>query len=427
MNNISIYLHIPFCSVRCAYCDFNTYAGLEGLMPAYVRALTREIRGARFAAPPAASPTSSEPDGREAGQGGMVGTVYFGGGTPSLLPLRLLAEVFAALRETFTLTADCEITLEANPGSVDQAYLDGLRVLGVNRLSFGVQSAQASELRLLDRRHTFDQAVEAVAMARAAGVENLNLDLIFGLPGRRLAPWQDTLTRTLALRPEHLSLYALSLEHGTPMHAWVSRGWLPRPDPDLAADMYEWADEALTAQGYAQYEISNWAIRPDYACRHNLQYWRNRPYLGFGAGAHGYIDGVRYSNVLSPRAYIERVMGGRVGGGGARAAEAATTNAAAEAATTNAATASATSAAAQRLPIDRETEMGETMMMGLRLTREGVSDATFRERFGVGLVEAYGQEIEELCGQGLLEWDGERARLTKRGRLLGNRAFSRFV
>ena len=360
---LSLYLHIPFCQVRCAYCDFNTYAGLQELMPAYARALAQEIHLTSFSPSPDGTARQetivpgAERSGR--GPGGEVHTIFFGGGTPSLLPLSLLSEIFAALRVSFELKPDCEITLEANPGTVSLAYLEGLRALGVNRLSFGVQSARSTELRLLDRQHSFEQVIEAVRFARAAGFDNLNLDLIFGIPHQTLAAWQQTLTQTLSLTPNHLSLYALSLEFGTPMRAWVYRGLLPMPDPDLAADMYEWACEVLVAPSFVHYEISNWAranplnaasqTRPAaldsqsatrdlrsatsdpqsamsdtcpgrrcrgmrsaisglrFACRHNLQYWRNLPYLGFGAGAHGCAGGWRYSNVLSPRAYIRSV------------------------------------------------------------------------------------------------------------------------
>src|SRR6185436_775555 len=246
-ENLSIYIAIPFCQIRCAYCDFNTYAGLDNLIPAYVQALVKEIR---LVGKAQSSRTQDL---------GPCSTLFFGGGTPSLLPLAELALIFDALRDSFALTSDCEITLEANPGTVDQAYLEGLRVLGVNRLSFGVQSAQSSELKLLDRLHTFDDVILAVQWARAAGFDNLNLDLIFGIPHQTLTMWQETLTRVLELQPDHLSCYALSLEHGTPLRSWVYRGLLPMPDSDLAAEMYEWASETLEVNGFGQYEISNWA------------------------------------------------------------------------------------------------------------------------------------------------------------------------
>ncbi len=301
----SVYVHIPFCTVRCAYCDFNTYAGLEGLMPAYVDALCREIRQVG----------ASAPDGPL-----LVDTVFLGGGTPSLLAVDQASDILQAIRETFAMSPDAEVTLEANPGTVDADRLLDLRGLGFNRISFGVQSAHESELRLLDRLHTFGQAVEAVHMARSAGFQDVNLDLIYGIMRQTLTMWQTTIDRALELEPDHLSLYALTLEHGTPMQARVEQGLLPEPDPDLAADEYEWAEQALQAAGFVHYEISNWA-RADpadnpgqcrHACRHNLQTWRNAPYLGFGAGAHGFAAGWRYADVRSPQAYIRAMASSAV-------------------------------------------------------------------------------------------------------------------
>lgn len=384
-ESYSLYLHIPFCKVRCAYCDFNTYAGLDDQIAPYVRALVAEVRGVGVAADhPAAH------------------TVFFGGGTPSLLPLDQLATVLTALADSFALTPDVEITLEANPGTVSRAYLDGLRQLGVNRLSFGVQSSHPHELRLLDRLHLFGDAAQAVSWARSAGFEDVNLDLIFALPHQTLDLWRQTVERTLGLGPDHLSAYALSLEHGTPMRAWVHRGLLPMPDPDLAADMYLLADELLARNGFRQYEISNWS-RPGHACRHNLQYWRNLPYLGFGAGAHGYAHGQRYSNVLAPSAYIERLNAG------------------------SSASFPVSPALQQSTTIDRDDEVGETMMMGLRLTEEGVALEAFAQRFGQSLDGRFGNEIRRLTARGLVEVVDGRLRLTRDGRLLGNQVFREFV
>ncbi len=389
METCALYLHIPFCRHRCAYCDFNTYAGLESLIPEYVRALQREIRFLGEGADPSL----------------RVAAVFLGGGTPSLLPLNALEGIFRALRDSFSLAAEAEISLEANPGTVDLPYLRGLRSLGVNRLSFGVQSANPAELRLLERIHDYPQAIQAVAWARQAGFANLNLDLIFGLPGQSLDAWQRSLELALGLRPEHLALYALTLEHGTPMQHWVGRGLLPAPDPDLAAEMYEWAAARLARAGYVQYEISNWARGEAYFCRHNLRYWRGEPYLGLGAGAHGYIPGLRTVTARAPRAYIRRLEAPP------RPLEFPRTPATVE---------------ARRLtPAE---EMGEYMMMGLRLTQEGVSAARFRQRFGLPLEAAYGAQIARLTALGLLEWAGEDTlRLTPRGRLLGNRVFMEFV
>lgn len=396
-RSLSLYLHVPFCRFRCAYCDFNTYAGLDHLIEPYVAALECEIRQVGAAG------------GRP-----RAHTVFLGGGTPSLLGVEQVGRLLAALREAFVLEPGAEVTLEANPGTVSRAGLAGLRELGVNRLSFGVQSSHPHELRLLDRGHLFEDAAQAVSWARAGGFESLNLDLIFALPHQTLADWQATVGRVLDLGPDHLSAYALSLEHGTPMRAWVQRGLLPTPDDDLAADMYSWLAEALAAHGYVQYEISNWARHsgrpalgpadlPDQASRHNVQYWRNDPYLGLGAGAHGYAAGQRYANVLAPAAYIARL-----GQPDARAYP-------------------LSPAASQATPVPPDEAMGETMFLGLRLVREGVSSAGFRERFGVDLWDRYGGVLERLRARGLIAAGPDRVTLTPAGRLLGNQVFVEFV
>ena len=406
MNHHSIYLHIPFCRHRCAYCDFNTYAGLDDLIPDYVEALKKEIKMS------AKSTRETLP----------VHTVFFGGGTPSLLSATAIEEILQTLDGQFDLDASAEISLEANPGTLSNSYLRDLRKVGVNRLSLGMQSAQTEELAFLERQHRFLDVIESVKWARQAGFDNLSLDLIFGLPEQRIEAWKSSLSRALDLAPEHFSLYALTLEHGTPMQQWAARGLISTPDPDLAAEMYELASEKLTSAGYMQYEISNWAKEdadgsihhpqsatenPLMACRHNLQYWRNRPYLGFGAGAHGFVAGYRTSNVLSPAAYIKRL----------------TRSSGLE-------TFPLTPATVDLQPIDLQAEMGETMMMGLRLTREGVSRYYFTARFGQDLLEKYGAEVNRLIGLDLLEWTGEDGnvlRLTSAGRLLGNRVFREFV
>ncbi len=387
----SLYFHIPFCTHRCAYCDFNTYAGQEGLIPAYVEALRNEIKAVGESAP-----------GRLEAH-----TIFFGGGTPSLLTPAQFESILQTIATHFELLPGLEATLEANPGTVSPGELRGLRRAGLNRISFGVQSANPEELRMLERTHTFVDVIDAVAWARQAGFDRqsngVNLDLIYALPEQTLARWQKTVESALALQPEHLSLYALTLEHGTPFGRWASRGLLPIPDPDLAAEMYEWSAERLAAAGYEQYEISNWAL-PGRECRHNLQYWRNADYLGLGAGAHGYAAGVRYSNVLRIKTYIDRL----------------TSNFSLLPFPLSPAT-------VNQHRNSRREDMQETMMTGLRLTREGISAAVFRERFGEELQDVFGQEIIELLGFRLLEWAGETLRLTERGRLLGNQVFMRFV
>ncbi|GAG27108.1 unnamed protein product, partial [marine sediment metagenome] len=256
------------CQSKCSYCDFNSYAGLESLIEPYVGALLAEMGL-----------------WREPTQHMRVATVFLGGGTPSLLPLAEVEHIMTALRQRFRLAANAEVSFEANPGTVDCPYLEGLRSLGVNRLSLGVQSFHDDELATLGRIHTAAQAREAYHTARLAGFDNVNLDLIYDLPRQTMTAWQYTVREAVALRPDHLSLYALTLEEGTPLADDVARGRLPPPDADLAADMYLWAEDALAAAGYQHYEISNWAL-PDRECRHNLAYWLNEPYLGLGAGAH---------------------------------------------------------------------------------------------------------------------------------------------
>lgn len=394
----SLYLHIPFCQHRCGYCDFNTYAGLDALIEPYVQALCREAEIAAQAA----------------GERLPAHTVFFGGGTPSLLPAAQLEKVLATLQRSFDLLPGVEITLEANPGTLSLAYLRDLHRLGVNRLSLGMQSAHPGELRLLERQHGYSDVVQAVQWARQAGFTNLNLDLIFGLPHQPLETWQQTVELASGLHPEHLALYALTLEHGTPLAHLANRGLIAEPDPDLAADMYEWASQRLAEAGYIQYEISNWArCRQDklLACRHNLQYWRNLPYLGLGAGAHGFAGGVRTANVLAPGAYIRRLQSGRP-------------------AVAELPEFPHTPATQELFPVEREAEIAETMMMGLRLTQEGVSAAAFRQRFGQDLQDFFARPIARLRERGLLEWSGaqgDRLRLTAAGRLLGNQVFVEFI
>ena len=392
---LSLYFHIPFCTHRCAYCDFNTYAGQEALIPAYVQALRRELDfvGSQLRTTPVMD------------QAAAAHTVFFGGGTPSLLIPAQFNAILESIGANFTLTEDAEISMEANPGTVSDENLLALRRIGINRISFGVQSANPEELRMLERAHDFLDVIEAVSSARRAGFDNLNLDLIYGLPEQTIRSWQITVQRILGLHPEHISAYALTLEHGTPFGRWASRGLLPLPDPDLAAEMYEWLSESLENCGYIQYEISNWAL-PKHECRHNVQYWRGLPYLAFGAGAHGYASGYRYSNVLRIKTYIDRL--------------------------TNTLYSDyqfpLTPATVNHHRQSRQDDMSEFMMTGLRLTQEGVSEEEFRARFDQSMRGVYGKEINELLKSGLIEsGNGNRIKLTPRGRLLGNQVFMRFV
>lgn len=375
LDRVGLYVHIPFCRAKCAYCDFDSYPGLDRLFGPYVQALIREM-----------------------GQAGpaLVKTIYLGGGTPTVLPVSHLEQILSAANALFSVAPDAEVSLEANPGTVDPETLTGLRSLGVTRLSLGVQSLEGAELRLLGRIHTAGDAVDTYRQARLAGFDNVNLDLIYGLPRQGIDRWRVTLERALSLSPDHLSLYALSVEQGTPLAAAIARGDLPDPDPDLAADMYELAEELLEAAGFLHYEVSNWAARPDRQCRHNLVYWRNEPYLGLGAGAHSWVSGRRRANVAAPIDYVERLLKGR-------------------------------SPVAMEEAIGPELEMGEMMMMGLRLLEEGVEWQRFRRRFDLDVRERFAQELDDLKQLGLIETDSERVRITRRGHLLGNQVFARFL
>jgi oxygen-independent coproporphyrinogen III oxidase len=449
----SLYFHIPFCTHRCAYCDFNTYAGQEALIPAYVEALCNEIRLV------AGSAQDRLP----------IHTIYFGGGTPSLLAPQQFEQILQTVRTSFNLVpidasdtsgpskasdaseplepsntsgtsgasgtsgtfSSLETSLEANPGTVTFNSLQGLQRVGFNRISFGVQSFHADELRQLERIHDPFDVMEAVRWARKAGFGNLNLDLIFGLPEQTLSRWQESLRQAVDLAPEHLSLYALTIEHGTLFGRWAERGLMPMPDPDLAADMYDAASDYLATQGYEQYEISNWS-KPGFQCRHNLQYWCNQPYLGFGAGAHGCTNDLRISNVLRIKTYLNHLSPYFP------SFQSSDFSFPLSPATVN------------QTRITPYIEMQETMLLGLRLTHEGVSTQAFQTRFGQDPVVVFGKEINELVQLGLLEWvnsprpsgegqavraggsldahgAGVRVRLTRRGRLLGNQVFMRFV
>jgi len=373
METASLYIHIPFCRAKCSYCDFNSYAGLETLFEDYTLALIREVELAETAS---------------------IQTVYVGGGTPTVLPLEHLAQILQAASSA--LETDAEVSIEANPGTVDQGALAHLQALGVTRLSLGVQSFDERDLRLLGRVHTVAEAHHAFRRARAAGFDNINLDLIYGLPGQSRSSWRKTLEQALALRPEHLSLYALAVEEGTPLAAGVALGTIPSPEPDLAAEMYEYTQDATATAGYEHYEISNWAGSDRFRCRHNLVYWRNEPYLGIGAGAHSWAGGRRWANVAAPAEYVARLGDGR-------------------------------SPVDSEEAIEPALEMGETMMMGLRLVDVGVEFGRFRERFGVDLREHFADELAELRELGLVVTDHDRVKLTERGRLLGNQAFLRFL
>lgn len=382
LETASLYLHIPFCHTRCHYCDFNTYAGLLPLREPYVRALLTEIELAGTMAQ------------HETGARRRARTVFFGGGTPSLLSVPQVTRLLNTCRTAFDIDQDAEITLEGNPGTLSQSQLIGMRDAGINRLSMGAQSFDAHLLQVLGRIHTPHEITQAVHFARNAGFDSINLDFMFGLPEQTMQHWRETLDQALDLRPEHLSLYSLIIEEDTPFYTWTHEGRITPADEDLCADMYEYADERLRAAGYINYEISNWAL-PGHHSRHNLTYWQNLPYIGMGAGAYSGFAGKRFSNVRAPMEYIKRLK-------------------------------------ARQMPteenevIGREQEMSETAFLALR-TAIGLHLPTFEERFAQPFSRFAGDRLRQVEEAGLLEYEDGWLRLSPRGRLLGNEVFLRLL
>ena len=389
---VSLYFHIPFCRKRCNYCDFNTFANMEIFIPDYVRVLREEIRRA-----------GSIVKKRE-----YVHTIYFGGGTPSVLSGKDYDRIITEIRKNFQLTPGPEISMEVNPGTIAPEFLKEIFQFGVNRLSIGMQSSNPEELRTLGRIHNPIDVINTVKWARIAGFTNISLDLMFGLPEQSLKTWQDTIEFALRLEPTHISLYSLTVEEKTLFAKWLLKGLLPITEEDLTADMYEYVMAFLPKRDFAQYEISNWAKKggdkSDFLCHHNLQYWLNQSYIGIGAGAHSYYNHQRWENINTIPGYMEakKKFGNQ----------------------------KKFFAQINSQELAQKTEMQETMFMGLRLVQQGVSNSEFQERFGKSIPDVFSKEVDELLRIGLMEWAGVNngyLRLTKRGILMGNQVFMRFV
>ncbi len=380
-EDVSLYIHIPFCRTRCFYCDFNTFAGKNRLIPDYIGALRSEIlRQKPYESAPARS-------------------VYFGGGTPSRLGIGDVSAVMDAVRETFTLRPDAEITFECNPCDVTAEYAEGLCGIGINRVSLGMQSAVPEELRRMGRRHTPEQTAEAVRTLREAGIQNISLDLIYGYPGQTPENWAYSLRTAAGSGARHISLYALSVEEGSALRRQLEAGKLTLPDEDLTVGMYETAASFLAENGFRHYEISNWAADEAHESRHNKQYWFVGPYYGFGAGAHAWIDHRRIRNESGIEAYIGKV----------NSAE------------------DRFPAAAEIVPQDRRTEMQDVMMLGLRMLREGITEERFRERFGEEMRTVFRRELRHLEQKRLAHREGTRLLLDPDKVMTANQAFIEFV
>ena len=371
---LGIYLHIPFCEAICNYCNFNRELVRTDVKRRYLEALAREIESA--------------------GDGGRADSVFFGGGTPSVVDPADVQTLIATCASSFALDPAAEITLEANPETASRPRLEGYRAAGVTRLSLGVQSFRDAELRRLGRVHTAARAVEAFEAARAAGFDDVSVDLMVWLPEQTLEDWRETLDVLLQLGPDHVSFYLLELYPNAPLREDMARGgWEQAPD-DVAAEMYHLALDRLEAAGYRQYEISN-AARPGHRCRHNLKYWSDGAWVGFGCGAHSTRDGRRWRNVSETVSYVERVANG-------------------------------TSPVAQRRVLSTDERATDALFLGLRLT-EGVDVPAVERRYGVKVWERWGGELARCVDAGLLEDGRRRLRLTRRGRLLAGEVMQVFV
>ena len=376
MTAAGLYLHIPFCSSRCSYCDFATGLYKEELAERYVRALVADIRSSRHV-------------------GDSVDTIYFGGGTPSLLTPSQLEVILACVYDCFKIDWQSEITLEINPGSVNEEKLRAFRGLGVNRASFGAQTFDDAELAKLGRSHTTADTLKTFADLRSVGFENVSFDLIAGLPGQTLDGWQRNIKQALELGPEHLSFYLLEVHSGTPLAEHIRRGIQPEPDDDLAGVMYQWMLEQAAQAGYEHYEISN-LCRPGFHSRHNTKYWTADAYYGFGCSAHSY-DGAarRWSNHRDVLKYVSVVEAGE-------------------------------SPIVDEQQLSQTDVRAEAVFLGMRLM-QGVNMRRYRESFGVDLRHEHAEDLDRFCKAGLVELDGDLIRLTRTGALLSNEVFAAFV
>lgn len=381
-RNLELYLHIPFCVRKCNYCDFFSASGTEEEQAAYVSAMIQEIQSYQE--------LSGEYE---------VQTIFLGGGTPSLLTPEQIEQIFNAIYHTFSVNENAEITMEMNPGTVDIEKLHAMKAAGVNRLSIGLQSAQNEELKMLGRIHTFEEFLETWKLIEQAGFKNRNIDLMSALPGQTIESYEDTLSKVLALEPEHISAYSLILEEGTVFYDWYEKGKLDRGAWKLPSEEEEYAMGELTIlrlaeAGMYRYEISNYA-KPGKECRHNLGYWDRVEYLGIGAGSSSLIKEERFDHIRDRKAYIEKIRNGE-------------------------------SILIDREILSVESQMEEFMYLGLRKV-EGVSRTDFQNYFGKNVDDVYGKILDKLEEEQLLEFSGDRIRLTHRGMDVSNCVLAEFL
>jgi len=377
MEEVSLYIHIPYCRSKCGYCDFNSFPGREAEYENYAQALLAELefRGSEL-------------------EHAAVPSIFFGGGTPTILRGELLSSILARCVKAFNIAPEAEISVEANPETVSPELFDALLAVGFNRLSLGVQSFDDESLRRLGRIHDGDSAVKGIRLAAEAGFKNVSLDLMFGLPAQEVSQWDRDLETALSHAPQHISAYGLKIEEKTPFDRLRKMGIITLPDEEACSDMYSLAVEKLTAEGYEHYEISNFA-KPGFRCRHNVNYWRNGQYLGLGAGAHSYLKGERSANIKAPGDYMTKMAEGG-------------------------------SALEFRERLSPRAALGEALMLGLRLT-EGIDVEDYGNKYGIDFNREYGSTVKELCEEGLLEMEGRCLRLSRSGILLSDEVFIRLV
>ncbi|MEE4240111.1 MAG: radical SAM family heme chaperone HemW [Desulfopila sp.] len=373
----SLYIHIPFCLGKCDYCSFNSYAGMERIYSRYVQAVKKEIVEHFFS-----------------GKGTPLETIFFGGGTPSLLPSEAISEILACCKEYFTFHESVEISLEANPKTLDFMKLLRLRQAGINRLSVGVQSFLDDELDQLGRLHSAQDGWDCIRDAIGAGFVNISLDLMYGLPGQTLERWRWNVETALSLDLPHLSLYQLSLEEGTPLAQRYALGSIILPGEDEILQMDEVLSDMCGRAGLQQYEISNFAMQ-GFECRHNMNYWRNLDYIAVGAGSVGLYNGIRSRNISDPVKYCRAVENGEC-------------------------------IVEESEKLSTEASFRESVIMGIRMT-EGVSYGALYDRFGINLQEHYGDILSPLLQNGFVEFTNSHFRLTKKGRLLANQVMAELV
>ena len=394
---IGLYIHIPFCETKCSYCDFNTYAGIENLLTQYIDSICKEIKLWGSVIPNA-----------------HISTIFFGGGTPSYIPANLLGQILNTIKNEMDTTNCTEITIESNPNDLSEIKkLEYYLKIGINRISIGIQSFNDIHLKNIDRRHSSSEGIHAIKNAKSAGFENINIDLMFGLPNQTKHEWIQTLEVVPTIPIQHISMYCLTIEKNTPMFHQVNQGVLQMPDQDLAAEMYEIATDFMKQENFRNYEISNWA-KNNKICEHNLAYWKNQQFIGIGPGAHSLLSSYRFSNIESPKKYIQKLK----------------SNPDFEKTQNNKQT---DKDKFLTIPTtenyekqDIKTKMSDTMIMGLRLD-SGINLDEFEEKFQIKIEKIFPGKIDNLISENLINKKNNQIKLSDKGKLLGNEVFINFL